>query len=430
MVQTINFTALDYTAEGRFEPARYCYHGASDRGWEISRNDMPYLSLGSGYLPLASKHCGICATDLNRQYLPFPLPQVTGHEVVAREGDRSVFVEINASHWHRHQVDSSCWYCRNGYANHCPQRLTLGIDRLPGGFSPWLLAPVGAIQEISDPWTDVGGVLMEPLAAAHRAVQVTPPKTNDRVAVLGCGRLGSLIVAALAAVRTQSDKDFSICALVRRDRHGSLLRQLGADNVVQAHSTGLAEYDIVYDATGSAAGFEQALRLARRCVHLKSTSGQVVQGMAHLTSLVVNEYQLLQQTSHQAQSWAEHPGQTENAEAAPVRSKVFACLRDIDRFLAGGAIPGEAGLRPGGMLVVTGAASDNSLMSQALQRGVQIHSSRCGDFAQTIDLFRRVPALVTVLQDRLITRQLPMDRLPEAFDLAKISGNMKIVVSH
>ena len=54
----------------------------------LARDDAPYLELGPGYRLLRTSHCGICSTDLARHRLPFALPQVTGHEIVARETER------------------------------------------------------------------------------------------------------------------------------------------------------------------------------------------------------------------------------------------------------------------------------------------------------------------------------------------------------
>ncbi len=87
--------------------------------------------------------------------------------VLERQGNRLAAVEINASHTAiGSPAAGDCPLCAGGLPTHCPDRLVLGIDRLPGGFGPWVLAPAGNI-----------------------------------VPVLGAGRLGLLITAALGAVR-------------------------------------------------------------------------------------------------------------------------------------------------------------------------------------------------------------------------------------
>ncbi|MEZ5366567.1 MAG: hypothetical protein R2748_30570 [Bryobacterales bacterium] len=77
---------------------------------------------------LRSERCGVCSTDLARRFLPFPLPQITGHEVVALDEHGTRYaVEINAPPIAR-GVETDCpFWCRL-MPNHCPDRLVLGIQ--------------------------------------------------------------------------------------------------------------------------------------------------------------------------------------------------------------------------------------------------------------------------------------------------------------
>ena len=93
----IKFNALEYTADDKFVNSEYEYSGDKNSGWEIKRNGSDYLKLGSGYELLKTKLCGVCSTDIARRFLPFPLPQITGHELVAEtlDGKQHYVVEIN-----------------------------------------------------------------------------------------------------------------------------------------------------------------------------------------------------------------------------------------------------------------------------------------------------------------------------------------------
>ena len=81
----ISFEAYEYQADGTLTPAQYAYDGSQASGWTVKRDGKPVLNLGPGYRLLRSARCGVCSTDLARRFLPFPLPQITGHEVVARD---------------------------------------------------------------------------------------------------------------------------------------------------------------------------------------------------------------------------------------------------------------------------------------------------------------------------------------------------------
>ncbi|KAJ3073938.1 hypothetical protein HK102_005910 [Quaeritorhiza haematococci] len=97
---------------------------------------------------------------------------------------------------------------------------------------------------------------------------------------------------------------FSLTALVRKGSPSTdIARRLGADSVTildaEKEEGGEEEnkynraFDVVFDTTGTVHGFQRALSLAKREVHLKSTNGQGVLGMNRLTELVVDEVSLL-----------------------------------------------------------------------------------------------------------------------------------------
>lgn len=417
MSERYAFTAWDYGADAQLRPVPYVYVGDCAQGWEITRAGAPYLTLGAGYVAVASRFCGICATDLQREHLPFALPQVTGHELVGEFAGRAVAVEINASHWHRGVDCSGCWWCQHGFANHCPQRLTLGIDRLPGGFAPWVLAPRRALHELPATLSPELAILVEPLAAALRATQLSPPQAGRRVAVLGCGRLGLLLIAALAWQRRTRGLDFSICALLHRPGGDVLPRLLGADQVgLSSEATGGA-FDLVYETSGSAQGFLQALRLARQAIHVKSTSGQGVAGLANLTRLVINEYQLA----------ARPPTSTDAPGGAPAAAISVPGLAAVDAFLQ--SATASTILRPAGLIALAGRDEDSEL-GRALAAGTEIQGSRCGDFAPAIALLANEAAISAALAEHMIIQDLPVARLPQAFAAARRSGALKVRIFH
>jgi threonine dehydrogenase-like Zn-dependent dehydrogenase len=76
-----------------------------------------------------------------------------------------VVVEINAGH-DACGVEHDCSFCANGLPTQCPERVTMGICELPGGFAPWILAPAAAIIPIPKAVSTYAAVLTEPLAAA------------------------------------------------------------------------------------------------------------------------------------------------------------------------------------------------------------------------------------------------------------------------
>lgn len=451
----VEFEAYDYCADQSFRAARYRLTGDEQRGWRVARDGVEVLELGPGYRALRSVACGVCSTDLARRFLPFPLPQVIGHEVVAVDarGGRYV-VEINASHRAR-GVSSDCPFCASGLETHCPERVTLGIDALPGGFGPWILAPVSACVPIPADVVDSDAVLVEPLAAALHAVTTTRPRHGDRVAVLGPRRLGMLVVAALAATRA----GYTVEAVVRDPSLELLARRLGADevHVLQGDDDGdlTRAFDVVVDTTGSPSGLERALRLARREVHLKSTHGRPAAGVAHLTELVVDELAFGRMPARaevgrlawlaSAAPDADFVGDAELQRGAPEdlarRYEASAGLPHADAVVVDSAetfaqavrpVPGRERplVRPRGELWLHPAAEvgGSPLLAAVRDRGLRISSSRCGDFRLALELLAR-PGLRGV-GERFVTHRFDAAQLPEAFAVAGSRACVKAVIEH
>lgn len=441
----VAFDAFDHHRDGTFTKARYRLRGSTDDGWRVERDGALALRLGPGYRALRVRACGVCSTDLARRFLPFPLPQVIGHEVVVDDEDGARYVvEINASHLAR-GVAHECAFCAAGLPTHCPERVTLGIHDLPGGFGPWILAPVDACLPVPDELPDDVAVLVEPFAAALHAVTTVAPRSGERVAVLGPRRLGMLVVAALAAKRG----DYAVEAVVRDPALAELARQFGAERchvlAGEGDDEALAQaFDVVIDTTGSPAGLERAVRLARREVHLKSTHGQLAAGVRHLTELVVDELSIARceigdderalvarlegafDAAAEAERWWSTRDGLPRADAAIVASiaGVEAAIRPVEGRE-------EALVRPRGELLLRpdGDYRGSPLLQAIAARGLRLTSSRCGDFAAALELLRGAPSLRS-LGERLVTHRFDAAALPEAFRVAGSRECVKAVIRH
>ncbi|GBF39855.1 alcohol dehydrogenase catalytic domain-containing protein [Leptospira johnsonii] len=312
----VRFTAFEYNSNDSFTDSVYEMKGSEESGWHILRNSSPYLELGKGYRLLKTELCGICSTDLDRRFLPFPLPQIIGHEVVASDyltGEKYV-LEINDTVVSRGEEPDP--FCKVGIPTHSPTRMVLGIDRLPGGFGPYILAPKGNLVEIKQ-LEDMEAVLLEPFAASLHGVEVSVHRAGTqlrKIAVLGPRRLGSLVIAALDLYRKRSNLNYEIVSLIRHQSLANLSLRMGADQVLYFSDLGEVEvrdgllfeknvgtttaaswsdykqaFDLIFDTTGSVSGLETSTYLTQKEIHRKTTNGQASLGIEHLTELVVDE---------------------------------------------------------------------------------------------------------------------------------------------
>jgi threonine dehydrogenase-like Zn-dependent dehydrogenase len=205
---------------------------------------------------------GICNTDieLTRGYYPFR--GVPGHEFVGEWNGKRVVGEINA-------VCHACDACRNGRPTHCENRTVLGIKGRNGAFAEYLTLPVENLHVIPDAIETEEAVFIEPLAAALEIQEQIAISSDDRVLVVGHGKLGRLIARTLALTG---------CNLTIASR-GAV--------VPEKH------FDVVVECSGNPEGFEFARRSVRPrgTIVMKSTyAGDLTM---NASSLVVDEITLL-----------------------------------------------------------------------------------------------------------------------------------------
>ncbi len=153
------------------------------------RDDVPQPAR-EGEVLVRVRLAGICNTDieLTRGYYPFT--GVPGHEFVGEANGRRVVGEINAA-------CGQCEACRAGRRTHCGRRTVLGILNRDGAFAEYLSLPAENLHHIPDDLADEEALFTEPLAAAleiQEQVRVTP---EDRVLVVGYGKLGRLVAQTL-----------------------------------------------------------------------------------------------------------------------------------------------------------------------------------------------------------------------------------------
>ncbi|WP_061218667.1 alcohol dehydrogenase catalytic domain-containing protein [Leptospira weilii] len=470
----IQFSAMDYRSDNTFEKADYRFEGSLEKGWDISRNGKEYLHLGPGYKLLKSKLCGVCSTDLSRRFLPFPLPQVIGHEVIAEdvEADNGIkqkyVVEINDTFEARGEIPFD-EFCKEGIPSHSPERKVLGIDRLPGGFGPYILAPQSAAIPFQN-LPDKTAVLIEPFAASLQAVIASPPKNGDNVAVLGPRRLGSLLISALVAFRDYSGIRFQISALARHDHLLKLSLDLGADEAIDLRKENIKSlkdrFAIVYDTTSTTSGFESALQLSNRELHLKTTNGQEVFGVKKLTELVVDELSLLKFTDENLGfHWEKEARSNRTVYIAPNVGKIsppprfkvyYGSVEEAEKILFSedfeGRVPrfdlGIAGtaeeidllirpshrhenslIRPRSAILFKGESKGNNIL-EFLNSGKSIRSSRCGDFHLAIKLLQENGKVSEALEKNMVTHIYSPESLSQAFATARTPEAIKVVIEH
>jgi threonine dehydrogenase-like Zn-dependent dehydrogenase len=229
---------------------------------------------------------GICATDLQifAGYMGFT--GIPGHEFVGavEEGPREwvgkrVIGEINFG-------CGQCDACKAGLERHCANRRVMGILNANGAFAEFVALPLKNLHAVPENVDDEEAVFVEPLAAAFEILTQVQAKPQDDVLVLGDGKLGNLCAQVLQLAGT------NVTAVGKYPDKLALLDNIGVRTLLlekwQPHA-----YDIVVEATGSAAGLELALSAVRPRGTLVLKSTIAGKHQVSLAPVVINEINVI-----------------------------------------------------------------------------------------------------------------------------------------
>ncbi len=258
---------------------------------KVQLREVPKPRLRAGFALIKPRLAGICNTDLELLRGYYDFSGIPGHEFVGE------VVECAERRWIGKRVVGeinlacgACQYCAQGLGRHCPRRSVLGIVKHPGAFADYFTLPVENLLPVPAEMLDEYAVFTEPVAAACEILEQLPELRGEEVAVLGDGKLGLLIAQVLALSGCR------VSCFGRNRPKLEVLRPLGINRVLlprEAPRLPKAAFRYVVDATGAAAGFEQALSMVtpRGTVVLKSTVKDCVR--VDLARVIVNEVNLL-----------------------------------------------------------------------------------------------------------------------------------------
>ena len=232
-----------------------------DRTLSLREIDVPTPPPGEVLVRVLA--AGICNTDieLTRGYYPFA--GVPGHEFVGEIEGRRVVGEINA-------VCHRCEPCRAGRTTHCERRTVLGIINRNGAFAEYLTIPRENLHEVPDSVATEEALFAEPLAAALEIQEQVRITADDRVLVVGRGKLGTLIAKTLALT-------------------GCRLSVVGRSDPPPTPKS----FDIVIECSGNPAGFATARAALRPRGTLVMKSTYAGELTFNASALVVDEITLV-----------------------------------------------------------------------------------------------------------------------------------------
>jgi threonine dehydrogenase-like Zn-dependent dehydrogenase len=283
------------------------FHGPRDvRIEDVAEPDSP----ARGEVVLKVVRAAICGTDASEwDHGPVLCRPgvVLGHEFVGRvletgagvdgvgAGDRVVSgAGISCGH---------CLWCRRGRTNLCAEYRTLGLQ-VNGGLADYVTSPASICRAVPESCDDDAAAMAQPLAVALHALSRVALGTDETVAVIGVGGIGSFIVAG-ASHRAHEGR---VVALDLDAQRLATATALGADETVDATGRELSEllleltdgvgFDVVIEATGAQHAPAAALAGARRGGRVLLVGLHGASRELDLTSTILREVDVFTTVAH------------------------------------------------------------------------------------------------------------------------------------
>jgi len=230
---------------------------------ELHVVEKPIPDVEAGKVRVKVHWAGVCGTDysLIAGKLTFArYPIVPGHEFSGRISAVGEGVAL--------QIDQpvtinpilscrECPACLRGEINHCEKTAVLGVAGTPGGFADEVIVPADAIRVLPDDMPMEAAAMTEPVAVVVRVAHAAGIKPGDKVAILGAGNIG-LLMLQMAFISGAAVVAIYDLVPSRMD----VARQLGAAALLPDEAA--VQFDVVIDGIGTAETFALCVKLARR----------------------------------------------------------------------------------------------------------------------------------------------------------------------
>jgi alcohol dehydrogenase len=227
--------------------------------WEVKEWQTP--KAGPNQVVIKIQASGLCYTDVHLTHgmIPVEFPHVFGHEPVGE------IVEIGPGVTSRRVGDrvgvgwvqkgcGRCEWCLRGKKELCQNPQSTGVN-MSGSHAEYMLAYADATMLIPDALSYEQAA---PIFCAGYTVwsglRLADPKPHERVAVVGIGGLGHL------ALQYAKAAGFTTIAVTKSKDKGKMIRDLGADEVVESGAALLKAggADVLLGTSNSWASTEEA----------------------------------------------------------------------------------------------------------------------------------------------------------------------------
>ncbi len=211
------------------------------------------MGIGAADVLLASRKPDVPAVTMGREFVGI-VEKVGGAKGVREKGPTLVGKRVVAS---PSVSCGECDLCQRGLAAHCRNRMVAGVFGRDGCFADRVALPLRNLHVVPSEVDDDRAVFAEALSSAVHAMQQLRIEGKPYITVLGDGEVallcGQLMNRLNAAVRIVGSIESRL----------ELGAKWGVKHRLERDVGRRADQDVVVDCTGTAEGFDLAMRLAR-----------------------------------------------------------------------------------------------------------------------------------------------------------------------
>ncbi|SLM35205.1 sorbitol dehydrogenase protein [Lasallia pustulata] len=229
------------------------FHGQKD----IRLEEIDIPTCGKGQVKIKPAYVGICGTGHEFS----GVVEEVGEEIDdVKVGDRVVVQPII--------YDGTCGACKAGFINCCDKNGFVGLSGWGGGLAEHIVLPRSAVISLPDSISLEVGALVEPLAVAWHAVNMSPYQKGDSVLVLGGGPIG---LAVIQSLKVKGCEKIIVSEVAPRRKE--FAKQFGAHYVLDPTKDDIVSTvreicdgqgaNVAFDAAGVQAGLDQAILAIR-----------------------------------------------------------------------------------------------------------------------------------------------------------------------
>ncbi|PLB55880.1 GroES-like protein [Aspergillus steynii IBT 23096] len=291
---------------------------------------------GKGEVKMRTAFCGLCGTDIHEfcagpvliPQKPHPitgatLPVTMGHElsgIVTEVGEGCERIKVGQRVVVRPTIyDEQCASCRQGVRHCCENIGFIGLSGmwLPdeqhskgygGGMAEYIVAPASHFYALPDNVALDMAALIEPMAVAWHAVNVSPFKFGDTAVIVGGGPIGICVIQVL---KLQGAKEIIVAEPMEGRK--KLARHYGATEILDPGSEEVPKRvqemtrhrgaDVIFDTAGVEGALNSVISACRTHGAIVNIAVWEKRPELHVNDLMYREVQYMQSALYDEMSF-------------------------------------------------------------------------------------------------------------------------------